>query len=321
VTNEIYEHSSILAAHLAKEICDMEGLEEFCQTPTDLAIIAHKKRYVKRELLGKMLDHLVANNYLEKQGEIYSLIENWRRSLPPLSSSQEVLKEQGIYQLFLLQKYLAQYFVDIIHNDISKIELQKLIYYFDGIDSARGMNKLRSEIISAMNVNGSIKKILDINFNLGHSAVQLAATFPSKEVYSIQLNPVFCEAYDYTIQKAQRSNLFSSTKYPSELLQKLISEKVDAIFMFNPLGFTSPELEKLLTIAQQVSSAGTRLLLFVPRTKMPKKTLIAEWLAECIETIDSYHTFDYYKVSLSNHKFAVTRSTSQFLLATFDPNL
>ncbi|MHA1743168.1 MAG: class I SAM-dependent methyltransferase [Candidatus Heimdallarchaeota archaeon] len=321
MTSEIYEHSSIVAAHLAVDICNVENLNTLYEKPVDLAIIAHKKRYVKHKLFGKMLDHLVANNYLEKQGEIYSLMEKWRRSLPPLSVSQGILHEQGIYQIYPFMQTLAKNFVDIIKNDVSKLELQKLIYYIDSIDSSKGLHKIRSEIISATNINSSVQSILDISFGMGHSAIQLANTFPKRNIYSLQLNPLFSEAFEYTIQKTQKTNLSYSTKYPSELLQKLRAEKVDAIFLFNPLGFESPELEKILTIANQVSHDGTKLLLHVPLTKKPKETLIAEWLAECIEVIDTYHNFDYYNVALSNNKFSVTKSTSHYFLADFDSSL
>ncbi|MCF2143150.1 MAG: class I SAM-dependent methyltransferase [Candidatus Heimdallarchaeota archaeon] len=321
MTSEIYEHSSIVAAHLAVDICDAEDLNALCETPVDLAIIAHKKRYVKQKLFGKMLDHLVANKYLEKQGEIYSLMEKWRRSLPPLSVSLGVLREQGIYQIYPFMQTLAKNFIDIIKNDISKLELQKLIYYIDSIDSSKGLHKIRSEIISIANINNAVQSILDINFGMGHSAIQLANTFAKKTVYSLQLNPLFSEAFEYTIQKTQKKNLFYSTKYPSELLQKLRGEKVDAIFLFNPLGFETPELEKILTIANHVSHDGTKLLLQVPFTKKPTETLLAEWLAECIEVVDTYHNFDYYNVALSNNKFTITKSGSNYLLATFDSSL
>ncbi|NHJ31432.1 MAG: hypothetical protein FK732_01085, partial [Asgard group archaeon] len=63
MTKEIFEHIAILSAYIAQRIADDEGIGNFCKTPCDLAVISHNKRYVKKELFGKMLYQLAEYGY------------------------------------------------------------------------------------------------------------------------------------------------------------------------------------------------------------------------------------------------------------------
>ncbi|MBN1329706.1 MAG: hypothetical protein JXA54_09560 [Candidatus Heimdallarchaeota archaeon] len=321
VINEIFEHKSILSTHIAKKIVEDEGVDIILKSPLDIAIVCHDKHYVKKELISKMAFHLSENGYLERNGETYSLVEQWRRSLSPKTTSIENLKSLGAYQLFLLEEYIAKYFLDIVRNDIQKLNISKFIYYLDTIDSAKGLQTIRSEAISLLESNGSPKNILNIDFGLGHSTIQLSSIYQKSKIFSIQLESSLREAFEYTIKKFSYSNIFSESKYPSELVNKLMIEKVDLIFLFNPFGFNMKDIDRYLTLASQTARKGTKLVIYVPFVDQPNNTLLAEWLAMCIESIEFYRNFDYYNVALSKHNFEIKekKANNRFIIANYNP--
>jgi len=321
LTNEIFEHKSILSAHIAKKIVEDEGIDIMLKSPLDIAIVCHDKHYVKKDFISKMVFHLSENGYLERNGEIYSLVEQWRRSLSSKTTSLENLKSLGAYQVFLFEEHLAKYFLDIVHNDIQKLDISKFIYYLDTIDSSKGLQAIRSEAISLMESNSTSKNILNIDFGLGHSAYQLSTLFPKNNIFSIQLNSALWEAYEYTIQRYACSNLTSKSKYPSELVNQLMNEKVDLIYLFNPFGFNMNDLDRYLTLASQTAKKGTRLLLYVPFVNQPNNTLLAEWLAMCFDSIDHYRNFDFYNVALSKHNFEIEQKkiNKKYIVASYYP--
>jgi hypothetical protein len=322
VTEDIYHHLSVLAAHIAKKIVEDEGIDIYFKSPADIAVICHNKKYVQLDQFDKMLAHLSEYSYFERRGAVYILEDEWRRVLPTKMTATSKLKELDAYQINILQEHLAKYFIDVIKNDIQKIEISKLIYQLDTIDGSKLLNNMRSNGISILDSTTSSGKILDINFGLGYSAIQLASLHTSSKIFSIQLNSALREAYEYTVKRYESSNLEVSSSYPSEMINNLMKEKVDFIYAFNPLGLPYPNLERYLTIANQVATKGTKLLLQVPFTNQPKHTLLAEWLAECIEGINVFKTLDHYKVALNLSKFEYNSklSTNEYIIATYQPD-
>ncbi len=320
MTKEIFEHLAILSAHIAQQIVESEGIETFCKSPCDLAIICYNKRYVHKELIGKMLIHLSEFDFLERRGEVFVLEDKWRRVLPAKMTSRTALREVA-NQIYLFQEHIAKNFLEIVRNETQKIELSKLIYFLDTIDGSKALHNLRSEAISQAEYTGSPKKILDINYGLGYSAIQLASVFLKAQIYSMQLNSSLKEAYEYTIQRNNKQNLETSTNYPSEMSRNLIKEKVDFIFSFNPLGFEYPQLDRILNIASQVAHDGTKLLIYVPYHDQPKNTLIPEWLGLCLENISEYADYDKYKAALTKYEFEIDRKKidSRFIIAYYSP--
>ncbi|MBK5114408.1 MAG: hypothetical protein KGD59_15235 [Candidatus Heimdallarchaeota archaeon] len=309
MTKEIFENIAILSAYIAQQIAEDEGIGNFCKTPCDLAVISHNKRYTNKDLFGKMLFHLAEYGYFERRGVVFVLADKWRRVLPAKATSRDYLREQGANQLFLFQEYLAKSFLEIIRNETEKIDLAKLVYFIDTIDGSRSLHSLRSEAISQLEFSGTPKKILDINYGFGYSAIQLASVFQESEVYSLQLNTALKEPFEYTIKRYEKGNLESSIIYPSEMLNNLIKEKVDLIFGFNPLGISTPNLDRVLNIASQVSKDGTKLLLYVPYKDEPRNTLISEWLGLCIDGINEYANFDTIRAALTKYNFELTKKS------------
>ncbi|MHA1220276.1 MAG: hypothetical protein ACTSQB_00940 [Candidatus Heimdallarchaeota archaeon] len=319
---EIFKHKSILSAHIAQKLMEQESIEEKLVLPLDIAIVCHERRYHQKDLVVKMLIQLAEHDFLERSGEIFTLVEQWRRSLPSKTTSSSKLKELGAYQIYFFEQYLAKYFFDIVRNDIQKLEISKLVYYLDTIDASKGLQIIRSEAISQMNFVGTPTNILDINFGLGHSAIQLATLYPDSKVFSLQLNPSLREAFEYNIQRYKIANLTCDSNYPSEMFNLLVNEKVDIIYLFNPFGLSIADFNRLIALASQVATKGTKLLMHVPFKDQPNETLIAEWLVQVIEGIDSYRDFDYYNVILSNCKFSIDQknTNSRFILATYYPD-
>lgn len=309
LSKEIFEHIAILSAYIAQQIAEEQGIGNFCKTPCDIAVISHNKRYAKKELFGKMLIQLAEYGYFERRGEVFVLADKWRRVLPAKATSRAYLREHGANQLYLFHEYLAKYFLEIIRNETEKVDLAKLVYFIDTIDGSRSLHSLRSEAISQLEFNGTPKKILDISFGMGYSAIQLASVFQDSEVYSLQLNTALKEPYEYTIKSYEKRNLECSIMYPSEMLNNIIKDKVDLIFGFNPLGFSMPNLERVLNIASQVSKDGTKLLLYVPYTDEPRNTLISEWLGLCIDGINEYANFDTIRAALTKYNFELTKKS------------
>jgi len=319
LTKEIFENIAILSANIAQKIAEDEGIDNFCKTPCDLAVISHNKRYVNKDLFGKMLFHLAEYGYFERRGEVFVLADKWRRVLPAKATSLDYLRTHGANQLYLFQEYLSKSFLEVIRNETEKINLSKLVYFLDTIDGSRSLHTLRSEAISLLEISDPPKKILDINYGMGYSAIQLASVFPESEIYSFQLNTALKEPFEYTIQRYKQDNLECSINYPSEMLNNLIKEKVDLIFGFNPLGLSIPELDRVLNISSQVSKNKTILLLYVPYTDEPRNTLISEWLGLCIEGINEYANFDFYRAALTKFNFELTKKSlnSRYLIAYY----
>lgn len=322
MTKDTLQHLSVLAAHIAKKIVEDEGIDIYFKSPADIAVICHNKKYVRINQFDKMLTHLSEYGYFERRGAVYLIAEDWRRVLPAKLTSIEELKELGVYQANILQEYLAKYFIDVIKNDIQKIEISKLIYQLDTIDGSKKLHNMRSVAISLLDSINSSGKILDINFGLGYSAIQLALLHTSCKVYSIQSSAALREAYNYTFQRYDTRNLKVSSSYPSEMLNDLMKEKVDYIYVFNPLGLPYPELKRYLMIASQVANKGAKILIQVPFTNQPKNVLLAEWLAECINGIDGFQTLEHYKVALNISKFDYNPklSTKNFIIASYQPD-
>ena len=319
VTNEAYKHLSILAAHIAQKIIEDEGIDDFCKSPCDLAVICHEKRYVKKDLIGKMLFHISEYEYMERRGEVFVLEEKWRRMLPTKINSQKYLREYGFNKIHLFQEILAKKFLEIVRNESQKLELNKLIYYLDAIYSGKGLNNLRSELISSIDFRGTPGKIFDLSYGFGYSAVQLAHLFQDSEVFSIQLISALKDAFEFTISRHNRRNLAFAKSYPSEITNKLMKEKVDGIFMFNPLGLACSDLDQFLGIANQIAKEGTKLLLMIPFKDEPTNTLIAEWLGFCVENLGPYNNPDYYRVILPKHGFEINNLSTEknLITATF----
>jgi hypothetical protein len=319
VTNDIYYHLSVIATHLAKKIVEDEGIDEFFKSPTDIAVICHKKRYVKKQQFNKMLTHLSEFEYLESRGEVYVLPDEWRKVLPSKLTSTKKLGEYSASQFNVLLEHLAKHFISIIRNDQNKLELSKLVYYIDSIIGTKKLQEIRSECISILNSVNTSENIFNISFGLGYGAIQLANLHESAQIYSLQLNSSLRDAFNYTITHDTSINLKVSSSYPSEMINKLMKEKVRYIYIFNPIGLTNPPIERYLQISSKVAIDGTKIILQVPRSDQPQKALIPEWLAECIESVEEYKNLDYYRVILNKHKFYYDKklSTDEFIIATY----
>ncbi|NHJ39735.1 MAG: hypothetical protein FK731_06850 [Asgard group archaeon] len=319
MTTDVYHHLSILAAHIAKKIVEDEGIDIYFKSPADIAVVCHNKKYIRTGQFDKMMSHLSEYGYFERRGAVYLIADQWKRVLPAKLTSIDELKELGVHQANILQEYLAKYFIDVIKNDIQKIEISKLIYQLDTIDGSKKLHNMRSDAISLIDSINTSGKILDINFGLGYSAIQLAMLHQNCKVYSIQMNTALREAYNYTIQRNDIRNLKVDSNYPSEMLNSLMKDKVDYIFVFNPLGLPFPDLKRYMMIANQVAKKETKIIIQIPLTNQPKNTLLAEWLAECIYGIDGFQTIEHYKIALNNSNFDYNSklSTKEFIIAGF----
>jgi len=321
VVNSIFVHLSIIAAHIGQKIIENEKIDVYCSSPCDIAIICHERKYTYKEILTKMMSHLAEFDYLEQRGEVFLIEDKWRRVLPIKQQSVNFLKDAGANQLKLFQEFLGTKYLEILRNDSQKIDLSSLIYFIDTIDSSKAIQNFRSEAFSAIESIGTPKNILDINFGLGHSAIQLATVFPDSTIYSLQLNPTLKEAFEYTIQKYQCDNVEYSTSYPSELTNKLMKEKIDLIYAINPLGMANPELTYILNIITQFVNSGSKIVYYAPLIEQPKNTFIAEWLAFCVNGLEDYSTIDNHKILFSKFNFDVDKdNNTRFLTATFYPD-
>ena len=321
LVKEIFEHIAILNAHIAKQIVEDEHIDDYCATPCDIAIISHDKKYVQRDYIAKMMHQLSEFDYMERRGEVFVLEEKWRRMLPVKSKSVSLLKEKGAYTIFLLQERLAKKFIEIAKNESQKIDLSDLVYFIDAVDGCEGLNAIRSNAISTLNLVDQPKKIFDYNQGLGYSTTQLSSIFPKSSIYSLQTISAFKDAYSYTINKFQRKNVEYSVDYPSEMMNKLMKEKVDLITLLNPLGIEIREIGRFLNISKQISLEGTKMLIQSPVTNNPKNSLIAEWLGLCVDGMGGYSTIENYKVLLSQHDFEVktVKKESNFIIAEYCP--
>lgn len=321
LVKEIFEHIAILNAHIAKQIVEEERIDEYCITPCDIAIISHDKKYVQRDYIAKMMHQLSEFDYMERRGEVFVLEEKWRRMLPVKAKSVSLLKEKGAYTISLFQELLAKKFIEITKNESQKIDLIELVYYIDTVDGCEGLNTVRSNAISAMNLANQPKKIFDYNQGLGYSTIQLSSLFNKSLIYSLQTISAFKDAYAYTINKFQRKNIEFSIEYPSEMMKTLMKEKVDLITLFNPLGIEIREIGRFLDISKQISFKGTKMLIQSPFSGNPKNSLIAEWLGLCVNGMGGYSTIENYKVLLSQHDFEVkeVRKESNIIIAEYCP--
>ncbi|MFW9922523.1 MAG: hypothetical protein ACFFDW_04445 [Candidatus Thorarchaeota archaeon] len=318
MSKEIFTHIAILTAHIAQNIIEKEGIHDFCISPCDLAVICHEKHYIQKEIIGKMMTHISDYEYLERRGEVYILADAWRRMLPAKIDSEKILREQGLINLYHFQELISKHFLEIARNDSQKITLNELIYYLDSIDGSKGLQNIRSEVISNLNIPESPKRIFDFNFGLGYSTNQLANIYEYCEIFSFNLINSLKDACEYTLARYNKSNVIFSKNYPSEMLNNVMKEKVDRIFMFNPLGLELKEFEKYLNIAQQISCEGTKLIITIPFLDQPKNVLISEWLGNCIEGMGQYMSSDYYRVILPKYKFEINKldTTTNTLIAT-----
>jgi len=315
LSTEIYEHVSILAAHLAQKLVEVEKIDQFCKSPCDLAVICHDKKYVNKDLIGKMMFHIAEYGYLERRGEVFILEDNWRRVLPAKINSQDALREIKSYPIYLLQERIVKHFLELVRNETTKIDMKTLIYFLDAIDGSKGLQDLAHDAVSTMQFPNKPKRILDMNYGLGYSAIQLASIFPKTEIYSINLNPLLKDAYEYTILRHQKSNISSTSRYPSDILNQVMKEKVDMIFSFNPLGLKDYDEARVFGIANQVSNEKTKMISVVPFRDEPKNTLIPEWLGLCVDGFGNYIQYDTYKILLAQYGFELApRSNSSNVL-------
>lgn len=321
LVKEIFEHVAILNAHIAQRIVDMEGIDEYCKTPCDIAIISHDKKYVQRNYIGKMLHHLSEFDFMERRGDVFVLQEAWRRILPAKINSVKILREKDAYSIYLFQELLAKRFIEIVKNESQKIELSELVYYLATIDGCDGLNSIRSEAITELDLSGPPKKIFDYNHGLGYSAIQLSSLYSKSTIYSLQIHAAFRDAYNYTINRFQRKNIKFAIEYPSEMMNQLMKDKVELICLFNPLGIEVREIGRFLDISKQISEEGTKLLIQNPLTDDPKYSLIAEWLGVCVEGMGLYSTLENYKVLLSQHGFEVDKveRKNNSIIARYNP--
>ncbi|MHA1243238.1 MAG: hypothetical protein ACTSP7_01575 [Candidatus Heimdallarchaeota archaeon] len=319
MSSEIYDHLSILAAHLAQKLIESEKIDQFCKSPCDLAVICHDKKYINKELIGKMMFHIAEYGYLERRGEVFILEDNWRRVLPAKINSQNALREINSYPIYLLQERIIKNFLELVRNETVKIDLKTLIYFLDTIDSSKALQELSHEAVSTMNFHIKPKSILDLNYGLGYSAIQLATIFPKTDIYSINLNPLLKDAYEFTILRHQKPNLKSVSRYPTDVLNQIMREKVDMIFAFNPLGLKDHDVAQVYGIANQVSNDKTRMISVMPFRDEPKNTIIPEWLGLCVEGLGNYIQYDTYKILLSQYGFelAPRENTSNVMHAKF----
>lgn len=319
MSTEIYNHLSILAAHLAQKLVESEKIDQFCKSPCDLAVICHDKKYVKKELIGKMMFHISEYGYLERRGEVFILEDNWRRVLPAKINSQEALREINSYPIYLLQERIIKMFLELVRNETVQIEMKNLIYYLDTIDGSKALQELSHEAISTMEFPNKPNAILDLNYGLGYSAIQLANIFPKSEIYSINLNPLLKDAYEFTILRHQKTNLKSVSHYPSDILNQIMKDKVDLIFAFNPLGLKDYDEARIYGIANQVSNEKTNMISVMPYRDEPKNTIIPEWLGLCVDGFGNYILYDTYKILLAQYGFelAPRNNTSNVMHAKF----
>ncbi|MEA2071684.1 MAG: hypothetical protein U9O98_10405 [Asgard group archaeon] len=316
---DIYKHIIRLVAHLSLKVIESENIKSMCTSPQDLAVICHTKKYTNCEPIGMLLYHLAYFDYFEKRGGVYTLNENWQQVLYNKSESSRFLTEQGLYPLYLLHEHLAKDFLAIIRNESNLINPRELIYYFDVIDCSKGMEQIRSEAISQLTNIADFERIFDFSLTLGYSSIQLANLFPESEIYSLQLNPVFQPAYDYTMRRFHKDNIKFSQSYPSKVLEEVMEEKVDLITFFNPFGFEFYNFERYLSLAEQFSREGTQFLLLSPFTNEINTALLAEWLAFTIKNIGEYPSYDLLKIEMNDFNFQVSerKNSSNIIHAQF----
>lgn len=316
---EIFEHLAIMTAHLAQKIIEEQKIDEFCSSPCDLAVIAHEKRFVYQEIVGKMLTHISEFKYLERRGDVFVLADVWRRTLPGKIESEKYLREKNAFLAYQFQEILSKRFIETIKNETQKYKLSDLLYYIDAIDGSKGLQSIRSEAIAALDFQKTPENIFDFNFGLGYSAIQIANLYQGSDVYSLSLNTSFRDASEYSITRNAPKNLFFTKDYPSELVSKAIKEKVGLIFMMNPLGVDIKNIKKYLNIAEQVSKKGTKLLLVTPFSDSPLHCLFTEWLSFCVENMGDHENSDFYRVTLPNYGFEIDHldTKTNILIATF----
>lgn len=294
-----------MSAHLALQIVQKEGIDEFCTSPHDLAVICHNKHYALCEVFGQLLYHLAQMNVFEHRGEVYVLADDWQQALPIKTVSERYLRKENSYSIYLFLKKLANNFLEIIRKESQKIDLQELIYFLDAIDGCQGFQNIRAEAINKMELKGPTETILDINFGLGYSSIQLATIFPESNIYSIQLTKELNEAYNYTLMRYHKQNLTFTTSYVSPMIRKLVNEKVDLIFGFNLLNLQNGKQNQVLKLANQVAHENTSLLFYTPFNNEPQNSLIPEWLGRLVNGMGDYSDFETYKLLLSKYGFDV----------------
>ncbi|MBD3189375.1 MAG: hypothetical protein GF308_01965 [Candidatus Heimdallarchaeota archaeon] len=296
-------HLSNLSAHLALQIIQKEGIDEFCASPHDLAVICHDKHYALCDVFGQLLFHLAQMNVFEHRGEVYVLSDEWQQALPIKTVSERYLRKENSYSIYLFLQKLANNFLEIIRKESQKINLKELIYYLDAIDSCKGFQHIRAEAINQLALKGITEKILDINFGLGYSSIQLATIFPESTIYSIQLTKELNEAYDYTLMRYNKQNLAFTTSYVSPIIRKLVKDKVDLIFGFNLLNLQNGKQNQILKLANQVAHENTSLLFYTPFANEPQNCFIPEWLGRLVDGMGDYSDYETYKLLLSKYGF------------------
>jgi hypothetical protein len=305
VVQQIFKNLSTLQAHLAVELLENDSLTQVFDSPKDLAIVCHDNRIPQCDLFKKMLEHLVLYGYLEEQGGIFTLADDWRRILPSEHQAQEELRKSDSYSLYLFQKMLAKHFLDVVRNDAAALSLEGLVYYLDTIDGCGGLDQIRAEAINQLMLKDTPQRIFDYQFGFGYSSRQLAVHYPESTIYSLQLNTVFRYATDFTISRLNAENIIYENHYPSSTLNKLMQEKVDIIFGFNPLGIIFDDYDRFLNVANQIAKEETIILLYSPVANQPGNNLICEWLASAVEDMDEYPTYEHLKIILRQNGFEV----------------
>ena len=307
---DLYNSASTISAHIALKIIEKEKITDYCDSPHDLALVCHDKKYSKTDLIEKMMSHLAEFGYFEKRGNVFTLTDQWKRTLPSKTSATKIIQENNGMALILLQEYLASHFLEIVRNDSVKISLANLIHYLDGIDSSNILHLIRDELISSVDFIGTPKNIFEMNFGLGYSTIQIASVYNESKIYSLQLNPLLEKAYEYTIKRFKKENIESSSKYPDTMLTQIQKEKVDLIFLFNPLGISNPSFSKVLNIINQIAKKDTQMVIWVPYLNQPLNTLIPEWLGDCVDGMNEYVTFENYKIVLAKNNFQINAKKS-----------
>ena len=89
---------------------------------------------------------------------------------------------------------------------------------------------------------------------------------------SINLNPLLKDAYEFTILRHQKPHLKSVSRYPTDVLNQILKDKVDLVFVFNPLGLNDYDVARVYGIANQVSNEKTRMISVMPFKDEPKNT-------------------------------------------------
>jgi hypothetical protein len=256
---------------------------------------------------------------MERLGEVFILEDNWRRVLPTRFESEAFLREINSYSLYLLQERILKIFLELVRNETTKLDMKNLIYFLDAIDGSKALQEIRHNAVSTMQFPTTPKKIFDVNFGFGHSAVQLTSIFPKSEIYSINLNPLLKDPYEYTIMRNQKPLLKSISRYPSEILNQIMKDKVDLIFASNPLGVMEFNVERIYSIINQVSNEKTKMISDMPFKDEPQNTLLPEWLGLCVEGLGNYIHYDTYKILLAQYGFELAPRTnnSNVLHASF----